>query len=189
MKKIFSLIVLLVLVVSVFAVPANRRPFVVKQSDGTMLTIVMQGDEALHFYTTLDGKYIVKTEEGDYCYATLQEGDFVSTGVLAHNVNERGAEESELLATIDYEALNSAVSETHMAKAAKYRAAVATRSTMLSRAVTKGEVYVPVLLVEYKDVKFSFKKEDLEKLLNERRMCPYIQVVAASRLRMAHSAK
>ena len=167
MKKIFSLIVLLVLAISVFAVPANRRPFVVKQSDGTMLTIVMQGDEALHFYTTLDGKYIVKTEEGDYCYATLQEGDFVSTGVLAHNVNERGAEESELLATIDYEALNSAVSETHMAKAAKYRATVATRSALLSRAVTKGEVYVPVLLVEYKDVKFSFKKEDLEKLLNE----------------------
>ena len=86
MRKILSFIICLFFAVTLYAGPANRKPFVVKQSDGTMLSVVMQGDEALHFYTTLDGKYIVKSEEGDFFYATFtHEGGFVSTGSLAHD--------------------------------------------------------------------------------------------------------
>ena len=168
MKKILSLMLFLMLAVSVFAVPANRRPVVVKQSDGTMLTIVMHGDEALHYYTTLDGKYIVKGECGDYCYATFSNGGFVSTGVLAHNKDERNDAEKELLDGIDYNALGDAVSETHMARSARYRSAISTRSASASgNSITKGDVLVPVLLVEFNDVKFAHTKEDIDKLLNE----------------------
>lgn len=166
MKKFLSFILVLVWAMSVFAVPANRKPLVVRQSDGTMLTIVMQGDEAMHFYVTLDGKYVVKGECGDFYYATFSDGVFLSTGVLAHNESERDNAENELLAGIDYKALGNSVSETHMARSAKYRTSVATRSAS-SRYITKGEVTVPVLLVEFKDMKFSFKKEDIENLLNE----------------------
>ena len=81
MRKILSLIVLLVLAVAAFAVPANRKPFVVKQSDGTMLTVVLSGDEALHYFVTLDGKYLVKEKNGDFSYARFSdEGIFVSMG-------------------------------------------------------------------------------------------------------------
>ena len=179
MKKFLSFILVLVWAISVFAVPANRKPLVVRQSDGTMLTIVMQGDEALHFYTTLDGKYVVKGDCGDYYYATFSDGAFASTGVLAHNKNERGSTENELLAGIDYEELGSAVSEIHMARSAKYREAVVTRSAASSRNITRGEVKVPVLLVEYNDVKFTFTKGEIEKLLNEpnyKYKCDYLGV-------------
>ena len=168
MKKFLSFILMFVWAVCVFAVPANRKPVVVKQADGTMLSIVMQGDEALHFYTTLDGKYVVKGECGNYCYATFSNGDFVSTGVLAHNNGERGNAEKELLASINYDALGDAVSNAHMARATKYRTAVPTRSASASEnSITKGEVLVPVLLVEFNDVKFTYTKEDIDKLLNE----------------------
>ena len=167
MRKLLSFILLFVWAVSVFAIPANRKPFVVKQSDGTMLSVVLNGDEAMSFYTTLDGKYIVKENNGDFCYATFSsEGRFVSTGVIAHDKEKRNDVENELLSGIDYDAARMAVSKTHKARSAKYRGAAATRAAS-SNVLTKGEVLVPVMLLEYQDVKFSYTKADIEKILNE----------------------
>ena len=166
MKKIFTFIVLAILAISLFAVPANRIPFVVKQSDGTTLTLVLGGDEVMKFHTTLDGKYVIKSEEGDYCYATFsQDGEFVSTGVVAHNSDNRSGEEEELLAAIDYETIKENVSKTHAARTAVFRGTTATRAAA-TRAITTGEVLIPVLLVEFSDTKFSFKKENIDSLLN-----------------------
>lgn len=168
MKKLISLMMLLVWAVSVLAVPANRKPILVKQSDGTMLNVVLKGDEALHYYTTLDGKFLVKNETGDFCYATYMESEgFVSTNVLAHEQGQRNALERELLQSIDSDAINNAVVESHAARSAKYRTSVASASAKASRSITKGEVFIPVLLIEYQDVKFTYTKEDINKLLNE----------------------
>ena len=55
----------------------------VKQSDGTTLSVVMQGDEALHFYTTLDGKYVVKVVTGDnFCLEKMRGDKFKQEHVL-----------------------------------------------------------------------------------------------------------
>ena len=167
MKKLLSFILLFIWAVSLFAIPANRKPFVVKQSDGTMLSVVLKGDEAMSFYTTLDGKYLVKESNGDFCYATFSsEGRFVSTGVIAHDKEKRNNVENELLSGMDYDAMRISVSNTHKARSAKYRGTAATRAAS-SSVITKGEVLVPVLLVEYKDVKFTYTKADIEKILNE----------------------
>ena len=168
MRKILSFIILFVLTIAAFADSASRKPFTVKQSDGTMLSVALVGDEALHYFVTLDGKYLVKEKTGDFYYATFSdEGIFVSMGVLAHNKDERSDAENALLSEIDNEAIEKAVILTHESRSAKYRTAVQTRSSSSTRAITTGEVSVPVLLVEFQDVKFSFKKEDIEKLLNE----------------------
>ena len=167
MKKLLSFILLFIWAVSLFAIPANRKPSVVKQSDGTMLSVILKGDEAMSFYTTLDGKYIVREYNGDFCYATFSsEGGFVSTGVIAHDKEKRNDVENELLSGMDYNAMKVAVSKTHKLRSAKYRGTAATRAAS-SSIVPKGEVLVPVLLVQYKDVKFSYTKEDINKLLNE----------------------
>ena len=166
MKKIFIFIVLATLAFTLFAVPANRKPIVVKQSDGTTLTLVLGGDEVMKFHTTLDGKYVIKGENGDYCYAIFsQDGEFVSTGIVAHNADSRSSEEEELLATIDYETTKENISKTHAARTAEFRSTTATRAAT-TRAVTTGEMLIPVLLVEFSDTKFSFKKEDVDSLLN-----------------------
>lgn len=168
MKKILSFIILLVWAISILAVPANRRPFVVVQSDGAMLSIVLQGDEVLHFHTTLDGKYIVKGDDGSYYYATFSKnGGFLSVGVLAHNEEDRTAAEKELLAGIDYTMLDDAVAETHLVRSAKYRATIPTRSATTRNALTKDTVLVPVLLVEFQDKKFTTDREYIDAILNE----------------------
>ena len=165
MRRFLSLIISIVIAVSIFAVPANRRPFVVKQSDGTTLSLVHTGDEALHYFMTTDGFPVVKDASGDYMYATFsQDGTFLSTGVVAHNVEARNSDEVALLSTINCDAVKENVTNVHAARSAKYRKAATARSSSI---ITQGEVFIPVLLVQFSDVKFTFTKEDIKKLLNE----------------------
>ena len=49
-----------------WGIPANVKPFTVTNSDGTMLTITLFGDECCHFYATLDGTPVVKETNGDW---------------------------------------------------------------------------------------------------------------------------
>lgn len=166
MKRFTIFIIMACLAIIMMAVPANRKPFVAQQSDGTFLNVVLQGDESLHFYTTIDGKYLVREANGDFSYATFSsEEGFISTKCLAHDISMRGAAEATLLASLDYGKIGEEISRTHKARSAKFRNAPATRAA--SSITPKGEVLVPVLLVEFSDVKFSFSKEDIDKLLNE----------------------
>ena len=49
-----------------WSVPADSRPFTVTNSDGTVLTIMLCGDEFCHFYATLEGVPVVEEENGDW---------------------------------------------------------------------------------------------------------------------------
>jgi hypothetical protein len=60
MKRILLALVAVFVMLSGFAAPAYRKPFIVKQSDGTELTVILTGDEALHYYVTDDGKPLMK---------------------------------------------------------------------------------------------------------------------------------
>ena len=47
-------------VASLCARPAYSKPVDVRQPDGTMVTLLMRGDEFLSFTTTVDGYTVVK---------------------------------------------------------------------------------------------------------------------------------
>lgn len=51
---------------SVWGIPAKRIPFTVTNSDGTVLTLVLCGDENFHFYSTTEGIPAVQEENGDW---------------------------------------------------------------------------------------------------------------------------
>lgn len=53
-------------IMNLWAVPAQRRPFTVTNSDGSQLTLVLCGDESFHFYTTEDGTPVVQDGQGDW---------------------------------------------------------------------------------------------------------------------------
>lgn len=59
MKKLRILfiitLILLISVSSLFAVPAKQQAITVKQSNGKHLTLLLQGDERVHWARTLDG--------------------------------------------------------------------------------------------------------------------------------------
>ncbi len=164
MRK-FSLFILLLLVaVMTFAAPARRRAVKVTQSDGTELTVVLTGDEALHFYTTLDGKPLVKEANGDYHYATFSpEGQFVSAKCLAHEPEARTPYEMELLASVGYSQMMESIGNASKARSAKFRAAAQKAGSQIR---PEGDVNIAVVLVQFKDVKFTYTKEDIGNVLN-----------------------
>ena len=146
-----------------FAAPAYRKPFTVKQSDGTELTVLLAGDEALHYYATADGKPLVKEADGNFYYATFDNGGFVSTKCLAHNSAKRSAAEKNLLASIDLSAMKSDISKASSARSMAYKAAVQKAGSQI---IPEGDVNIAVLLVQFKDTKFTYKKEDFNNILN-----------------------
>lgn len=164
MKKLLLFILSVMIAFSATAAPAYRKPFKVKQSDGTVLTVMLKGDEALHYHSTLDGKPLVKEVNGDFCYATFSnEGAFVSTKMLAHDAEVRNMAEKSMLSAIDYSAMSSSIEKAAKARSVTYKAAAQKAGSQIK---PEGEVNVAVVLVQFKDCKFSYTKDDFNNLLN-----------------------
>ena len=66
MKKLFIWAIAALLSVGVQAVPARRDSRTVRNSDGTVLTISLRGDEAFHYHVTSDGTPVRKDAKGDW---------------------------------------------------------------------------------------------------------------------------
>ena len=171
-KLLLFFILFILLPFSLFAKPADRRVRNVKQSDGSILRIFQTGDEFFHYYCTEDGAPVVRGENGDFYYATLSEqGELVSANFLAHNKEERNVTELSLLTAN----ANKGMEET-LRKIAKKRKAVSTKGVASSDSFSEyglnqsikpiGEINVPVILVQFKDEKFTYNKEIIEKNYN-----------------------
>lgn len=164
MKKYTFLLLLLLIAAVTYAAPARRVSKKVKQSDGTELTVMLSGDESLHYYSTIDGKPLIREANGDFSYATFTpEGQFVSTECLAHDAEHRTLFEKNLVASIDYEGMMVSLNSAHKARSAKFRAAAQKAGSQIA---SEGDVNVAVVLVQFKDVKFTYTKEDINNVLN-----------------------
>ena len=64
-RVIIAFVTLFVFVVHAFGVPAERVENIVEQIDGTLLSIVLNGDENFAYYTTLDGVPVIE-RNGSY---------------------------------------------------------------------------------------------------------------------------
>lgn len=97
MNRIIAILSFLCFVVCAFAGKADPQPQIIKQADGTELTVVAHGDEYGHYVTTLDGALLVCEDGNFFVAATTEKGELVSTGMLAHNKETRTAREQELI--------------------------------------------------------------------------------------------
>lgn len=109
-QKTFILCVLALATLQASAVPAKRAIRQVRQSDGTTLSLVLRGDENFHYLSTTDGLPVTANADGSYSYGTVSGGRLMATGVLAHNVDARTADELSFLET-DGAALRQTVSK------------------------------------------------------------------------------
>lgn len=162
MKKLLLFFTMFAVAVMAVAVPARRQSFTNKQSDGTTIVVTLAGDEAFHYYVTMDNIPVVKNADGDFCYATLtSEGNLVSTDCLAHNSGMRSYAEQTIIDTNDFSGMRS-----QMKRVAARRAAVydAPRKSQTIR--PQGVINIPVILVEFADEKFTFSKEDIAPKFN-----------------------
>lgn len=75
------------------AAPGKRVTRTVIQPDGTQLTLLLRGDEHLHYYACTDGMPVVLDADSAYRYAMMADGAWRATTLLAHNPDLRSEEE------------------------------------------------------------------------------------------------
>lgn len=97
MKKILFLLIFALVATSSFASKASSLPAVVPQPDGTMLTVLLQGDENISWYTTTDGMLLVKRGNGYYVAQVKADGSLAASSLLAHGPAMRGTEETNMM--------------------------------------------------------------------------------------------
>lgn len=136
---------------SAWAVPAKRVAIEVRQPDGTMLTLTYGGDEFYSYLLTDDGAMVQRVGEA-YYYLHIVGGEVLPSKQLAHSKELRSAEEARFV-----EALPSVpeLRTVALAEEARSQRMRSTQAQRVAEVPTMGDVKVPVLLVQYSDVKFS----------------------------------
>lgn len=151
-KIVLTMGMALYAVSSMMAAPAKRGVRTFTQSNGSVISLNLAGDEFFHTFTTLDGLSVARGEDGDFHYLT-PEG---LSEVKAQNPEDRTPEVQAYLAAISPE-----MSVANIAKARKnaINARKAPARNVVERRASQvpnnGSPRVPVILVQYKDVKFK----------------------------------
>ncbi|MBR1711851.1 MAG: M6 family metalloprotease domain-containing protein [Alloprevotella sp.] len=162
-RTLFSLFLLLA--VAAQAIPPMDTPIAVRQSDGTTIMVRIHGQRRTEFYTTADGKVVVRNAKKDLCYAVLQGDRLVATDVVAHEPSARSERERAFLGTnqLTAEVAARAVMRAPQALRAPAQTINASTADGLGRygqsgvgAVPSiGDVVIPVILVEFSDTKLQ----------------------------------
>ncbi len=175
MKRTFWYqIALLFLLISsidkVYSVPAPRKIIEISQPDGTRFRGRMIGDEFFHYAKSEDGYILLPDEKGFLKYAEKDtKGDLVPGKYICRNISERSAEVDNYLKKISN---NQVFSERQLRKPLENRLARSlvrknSRANILRSATSEvsgskypntGKVKSLVILVEFKDLKFSVEK-------------------------------
>ena len=151
MKRILSATICLWMAFSVLqAVPAKQLRINHVQKDGTVLTVVKQGDEHCHYYTTDDGIILTKGTDGHFYYSVITgQGTLAASTQLAHAVSNRTAEEAEFVET------NKPIIANYMPQIRRNKQQAKAAPMKVSQIRPQGNPRIPVILIQYQDVAFS----------------------------------
>lgn len=136
-----------------FGVRALETPRTVTQPDGSTLTVKRIGDERSHFLLTSDGCLLTE-QDGLYTFATLDpRGRAISTGIAASDPALRTAAQNAVALRMTDESLRAASRK--RASSARRAIPQTGMGRFTSTYPRTGDINALVLLVEYKDVKFT----------------------------------
>lgn len=143
---------------SVYSIPAKPGKTNISQPDGTVLTIMLHGDEFRHLTTTEDMYTVLRTEMG-YQYAVKKDGVLVPSGIMAHNALERSGDENFFLDKQAKMVRADVTVEDHreITKARSLWSTGGTGSSAVSKAphYDYDNFHGLVILVEWNDLSFS----------------------------------
>ncbi|MBQ0020589.1 MAG: M6 family metalloprotease domain-containing protein [Bacteroidales bacterium] len=164
MKKILiSLLMFCAVASTMFAAKASAGYSVVKQKDGTTLTVRLFGDENFSWCQTKDG--VILYQEGtDYYVAKVNEnGSIAPTAMLAHEASVRKFEERQLVAAQEKTRFyNYATAE--LRRAVARREPIATKSVVFPH---MGKPRVLVILADFADQPFAHDDETTTLIFNQ----------------------
>lgn len=134
------------------AIPADPKPMQVRQPDGTVLTMLLRGDEHGYMMFTDDGVPLYRNgDTGVYEYARLSGGMLAGSGIAAADAARRDGRAKAYVAGMDIDAMTRSVSEARKARLA---------SPTVSRVRTnnfpcEGSPKCLVILMDFTDRPFS----------------------------------
>jgi M6 family metalloprotease-like protein len=137
----------------------------VTQPDGSQLTLVPHGNEAIHYLETTEGYTVLKNKEGYFEYATTDAtGNLTTSGTIARNgqsfkngtphLRYNEAQKSMLMQWFN-QSNAEAMEAKGLGKAGPYPFP------------SKGNRKLLVILVEYPDLRATIPQENFELLLNQ----------------------
>lgn len=152
---------------NVFGVPAYPGPIKVKQPDGTEITVLLKGDEKVHWMETLDGYTLMYDNKKNIVYATKDaNGNMVASSIKVGSPSLRSSEESNFLSSIPK---NLRYSKSQVA-ILKQIWDIPNSTTPTLRSSTKATVKVAkavCALVQYPDKSFTKTIAEFEALMNQ----------------------
>jgi hypothetical protein len=98
---IVLLALLFLTIIMAFRVPADPNPIKFRQPDGSIVTILLKGDENIHWAESLDGYTLLRNESGGWEYALIDSsGKLVCSGFLVKEIRKRTSREKRMLKCI-----------------------------------------------------------------------------------------
>jgi M6 family metalloprotease-like protein len=154
-KSLRRLLVISVTILSLsklYAVPATPNPIIVKQADGTEITIRLRGDEFFNYKTTLDGYTLIPDETGILTYAQSDtKGRLYSSKIKANNVEKRNLTEKVFVQGLSR---NISYTKQNIASRIKRVASATTTTSSQFSYPLKGTPRSLVILVNFSDLNF-----------------------------------
>ena len=148
-----------------WAAKAESIPVQVRQTDGSVITVILRGDEHINWYTTLDGVLLVQGADNNYYIGKVEKsGNLIATKQLAHEALTRSQAERNLIAKQDKEKFFAYVNKIAEESENAYNNSPLTRGPIIDSGYG-GVPYFPhtgspkalVILAEFQDVPFTIQ--------------------------------
>ena len=161
-----------------WAAKAESIPVQVRQADGSVITVILRGDEHINWYTTLDGVLLVQGADNNYYIGKVEKsGNLIATQQLAHEALTRSQVERNLIAKQDKDKFFAYVNKIAEESENAYNNSPLTRGPIVDSGYG-GVPYFPhtgspkalVILAEFQDTTFTIqdtKKVFTNYLMNE----------------------
>ena len=178
LKQLSLIVCLMLCSLTTWAAKAESIPVQVRQADGSVITVILRGDEHINWYTTLDGVLLVQGADNNYYIGKVEKsGNLIATKQLAHEAQSRSQAERNLIAKQDKEKFFAYVNKIAEESENTYENSPLTRGPIIDSGY-KGVPYFPhtgspkalVILAEFQDTTFTIqdtKKVFTNYLMNE----------------------
>ena len=178
LKQLSLIVSLMLCSLTTWAAKAESIPVQVRQADGSVITVILRGDEHINWYTTLDGVLLVQGADNNYYIGKVEKsGNLIATQQLAHEALTRSQAERNLIAKQDKEKFFAYVNKIAEESENAYDNSPLTRSPSIDSGYN-GVPYFPhtsspkalVILAEFQDTTFTIqdtKKVFTNYLMNE----------------------
>ena len=169
MKKIYLVTLLTVLHINIlvnvsFAVPAYPFPVQITQRDGTVLSVILRGDERVKWAISPDEYALIYNSKGVYEYAKLDaSGDLIPSGFKARNVSERSNNDKVFLNSVRKNLIFSPSQVSVM----KQIGAVSLSGAPEKAFPTSGTHKLICILIGFTDKAFTKTQTDFQNLFNQ----------------------